>query len=74
MGIYWRKKMYTTDTIVTTAVTPSINIIINNPKIFINDNSAFGNYNSDPCAMCSNNPANGGSGICHCTLGLLNIT
>lgn len=22
-----------------------------------------------PCAYCSNNPNNGGSGICHCILG-----
>ena len=27
-------------------------------------------YNSsDPCYLCSNNPKNGGSGICHCILG-----
>ena len=24
---------------------------------------------SSPCDKCSNNPKNGGSGICHCTLG-----
>ena len=24
-----------------------------------------------PCRTCSNNPANGGTGICHCTLGLM---
>ena len=23
-----------------------------------------------PCDGCSNNPSNGGSGVCHCTLGL----
>ena len=23
----------------------------------------------DPCRFCSNHPSNGGSGICHCTLG-----
>ena len=23
----------------------------------------------DPCKHCSNHPSNGGSGICHCTLG-----
>ena len=27
----------------------------------------------DPCANCSNNPANGGTGICLCTLGLPQI-
>ena len=24
---------------------------------------------SSPCDQCPNNPKNGGSGICHCTLG-----
>lgn len=27
-------------------------------------------YDSSPCKYCSNNPRNGGSGICHCILGL----
>lgn len=27
-----------------------------------------------PCSGCRNNPANGGSGICHCTLGTPKIT
>lgn len=26
-------------------------------------------YDSSPCRTCPNNPANGGSGICLCTLG-----
>ena len=26
-------------------------------------------YNGSPCEYCSNNPKNGGSGICHCILG-----
>lgn len=26
---------------------------------------------SSPCEYCSNNPKNGGSGICHCILGSL---
>lgn len=25
--------------------------------------------NSDPCQRCNNNPKNGGSGFCNCTLG-----
>ena len=31
----------------------------------------FFDYNNEPspCDGCSNNPKNGGSGICHCTLG-----
>lgn len=31
-------------------------------------------YNSSPCKYCSNNPENGGSGVCHCTLGQPKIT
>lgn len=26
-------------------------------------------YENSPCINCSNNPKNGGSGICHCILG-----
>lgn len=26
-------------------------------------------YDGSPCEHCSNNPKNGGSGICHCILG-----
>ena len=26
-------------------------------------------YDGSPCQYCSNNPRNGGSGICHCILG-----
>lgn len=29
---------------------------------------------SDSCERCSNNPKNGGDGICQCTLGLPSIT
>lgn len=29
---------------------------------------------SDTCTGCPNNPKNGGSGICHCILGLTPIT
>lgn len=28
----------------------------------------------DPCKYCSNHPRNGGSGICHCILGLPRVT
>lgn len=31
-------------------------------------------YDYSPCRTCSNNPANGGSGICYCTLGQPEIT
>lgn len=26
-----------------------------------------------PCRYCSNHPSNGGSGVCHCTLGAMEI-
>ena len=29
---------------------------------------------NDICSQCSNNPKNGGSGFCHCVLGLAPIT
>lgn len=31
-------------------------------------------YDQLPCIYCPNNPKNGGSGICHCTLGTPKIT
>ena len=30
-------------------------------------------FQNDACRNCSNNPANGGSGICHCILGTLTV-
>ena len=33
-----------------------------------------GAFDKTACSTCHNNPANGGSGICNCTLGLMNIT
>lgn len=40
-------------------------------------NKKYSLWNSDsssPCEHCSNNPKNGGSGICNCTLGLPKVT
>lgn len=31
-------------------------------------------FDKTVCRTCPNNPANGGSGICNCTLGQMNIT
>jgi hypothetical protein len=31
-------------------------------------------FNNEACKNCSNNPANGGSGICNCTLGQMPVT
>ena len=28
---------------------------------------------STPCRYCANHPSNGGNGICHCTLGTLEV-
>ena len=30
-------------------------------------------FENEACKNCSNHPKNGGSGICHCILGLLKI-
>ena len=30
-------------------------------------------FQNDACSKCSQNPKNGGSGICHCTLGIKTI-
>lgn len=37
------------------------------------DNLIVKTLRSQACDSCSNNPKNGGSGICHCTLGLPTI-
>lgn len=34
--------------------------------------TSFGPRYNNPCLHCSNNPANGGSGICNCILGSIN--
>ena len=33
-----------------------------------------GAFDKTACRTCPNNPANGGSGICNCTLGQMDIT
>ena len=49
-------------------------LLLDNSNINI-DNLQNDSYNCpDACKGCSNHPSNGGSGICHCTLGLVNIT
>lgn len=40
-------------------------------------NKKYGLWNSDsssPCEHCPNNPKNGGSGVCHCILGVPQVT
>ena len=41
------------------------------PFMKINTTPAF---SASPCQTCSNNPANGGSGNCNCTLGTCPVT
>ena len=36
--------------------------------------ASYNNYVPEACAKCMNHPINGGSGICHCTLGSMTIT
>lgn len=50
---------------------PSLNDYLNNYNL---EDSLIGSFEQSACANCSNNPKNGGSGICHCTLGLPKIT
>lgn len=40
----------------------------------INDIAHMGNFKQSACVDCINNPKNGGSGNCNCTLGQLDIT
>lgn len=35
--------------------------------------SLLNNFDQSACTNCSNNPKNGGSGICHCTLGQIHF-
>lgn len=39
----------------------------------INNTPLAHTFNNQACINCSNNPKNGGSGICHCTLGSIII-
>ena len=39
-----------------------------------NNFNVINNFESTACKNCSNHPSNGGSGICHCTLGGFKIT
>lgn len=36
--------------------------------------TASWNYDNETCKYCGNNPKNGGSGVCHCTLATYKIT
>lgn len=55
----------------TTITTDGPIIIINAPKSPEIFTSGYIQqpYQVSPCTYCSNNPNNGGSGICHCILG-----
>lgn len=47
-----------------------LDYIINQNKFTVNTVS----YIPDPCKSCPNHPSNGGSGICNCTLGTMQVT
>ena len=36
---------------------------------YLGENVSYSLYDNPACQKCSNNPINGGSGICHCILG-----
>ena len=54
----------------TGCINPNHRQIIFHSFIWSHNNNTF----PSPCADCKNNPINGGSGICHCTLGTPKIT
>lgn len=41
---------------------------------FTNLQTYFNQHEENPCKNCPNHPDNGGSGICHCILGLPKVT
>lgn len=38
------------------------------------EDATINNFTQSACENCSNNPKNDGSGICHCTLGQMQVT
>jgi len=46
----------------TSCINPAYNKFVYSEQVMIFDQRS-------PCANCTNNPINGGSGICHCILG-----
>ena len=38
------------------------------------EDATINNFTQSACENCSNNPENGGSGICNCTLGQMQVT
>lgn len=58
---------------VTTVGTKTLNDLLNADYHNYEDPTVSA-FEQSACANCSNNPKNGGSGICHCTLGQPKIT
>lgn len=50
---------------------PSLNDYLNN---FDFEDVRVSKFSQSACDNCSSNPKNGGNGICHCTLGQIQIT
>ena len=60
-----------------------VNVAKDHLRDYLDNNSTNGydfgdivilSSSESPCDNCSNNPKNGGSGICHCTLGSMKFT
>lgn len=51
-----------------------IKIIEIEPDILITNVNQINYTSQNPCTFCSNNPQNGGNGVCHCTLNTPKIT
>ena len=49
---------------------PSLNDYLNSYNL---EDSIVGNFEQSACINCPSNPKNGGSGICHCTLGQMHV-
>lgn len=63
---------------IVTAIEPRMNAtlmqeaITNGKPVVIG--TATWNYDNETCKYCGNNPKNGGSGVCHCTLANYKVT
>ena len=64
---------YTTETVMMPKTVTSTEYTIRSKEdniIIINNINVDGwAFKSNACTFCSNNPANGGSGVCHCIMG-----
>lgn len=52
---------------------PSLNDYLNSQNDFYPKGYLVGNFEQSACINCSNNPKNGGDGICFCTAGQMHV-